>query len=316
MNVSVALDRLLYRTSSVSSRDEAREAILSGRVTINGSVITKKNFQLLNPGTAWRHVRLDGEHLPPPLPNVYFAMHKQRGVEVTLGESKCHVSLQEILHADDGQVFGDLQGVKPETIKPVGRLDADSEGLLILTNDGTLAKLLCEPGACSKTYVVATWPTRPLTAPEVDLLWTDAEAACEEGVALRGNTIVVAKRCIRLSGSTADEELGGLCDGLGSAGKIHAKITMETGQRRVVRRMLKSVGFATERLCRASIGPLSLRSLSLPAGGLVMLSPNVVADLYDACDMGELRDLPTFDAGSGEWIAAHRMAAVLRQQGT
>mmetsp|Transcript_15249 Transcript_15249/g.25087 ORF Transcript_15249/g.25087 Transcript_15249/m.25087 type:complete len:416 (+) Transcript_15249:49-1296(+) len=310
---AMPLDRLLHQTS-FTTRAEAREAILQGRVTLCGSVLTQ-NLLLPDPTASLHELRLDGERLSPPAPNVYLAMHKPRGVICTHSADSDikYTTLRQMLLSPGVTALADLQRVTG-----VGRLDADSEGLLILTNDNTLATLLLQPGACAKTYVVALSPFRRhrhITSSEVDAIWADAESACQAGVLLRNNVSARSERCVRLSAAAAEQEAGRLCEGFGSAGQVYAKLEMRTGQRRVVRRMMKAVRFRTQRLCRTAIGSLTLDSLSLPAGGVAVLPMQVVADLYDGCHMSnEYSRMPAFDDKANCWVAASQMAAILRKR--
>ena len=247
-------------------------------------------------------VLVDGLPLPVPPPTVYLALHKPRGVVTTLGavpraSSKGGqrarrragvplLSLGELLRDDAS--WDEAIPSSPSSpsslssphcnrlhgVAPVGRLDADSEGLLLLTNDGTLAQYLLHPGACTKRYVVAIEPRVPLPAAEATDAWASAAAICKRGVVLGDGVIARADRCRALAPAAVEEELGELCgEGLASteggdcSPVLHAELVMRTGARRVVRRMMREVGFRTHRLCRASIGPahigLSLASLGL-----------------------------------------------------
>ena len=299
--------------------------------------------------------------MPPP--TVYLALHKPRGVVTTLGavpraSSKGGqrarrragvplLSLGELLRDDAS--WDEVIPSSPSSpsslssphcnrlhgVAPVGRLDADSEGLLLLTNDGTLAQYLLHPGACTKRYVVAIEPRVPLPAAEATDAWASAAAICKRGVVLGDCVIARADRCRALAPAAVEEELGELCgEGLASteggdcSPVLHAELVMRTGARRVVRRMMREVGFRTHRLCRASIGPahigLSLASLGLKpllsGGTIVPLTPGMVAELYAGLNASvdvpdSLRCLPTYHDGTDRWVEAHEMASLLLREG-
>ena len=293
-------------------------------------------------------VLVDGMPLPVPPPTVYLALHKPRGVATTLGavpraSSKGGqrarrragvplLSLGKLLRDDASWRDEAIPHRNPlHGVAPVGRLDADSEGLLLLTNDGTLAQYLLHPGACTKRYVVAIEPRVPLPAAEVTDVWASAAAICKRGVVLGDGVMARADRCRALAPAAVEEELGELCgEGLASTAGgdcspvMHAELVMRTGARRVVRRMMREVGFRTHRLCRASIGPahigLSLASLGLKpllnGGTIVELPPGMVAELYAGLSASEdvpdsLRHLPTYHDGTDRWVEAHKMASLL-----
>src|SRR5213592_2511174 len=128
--------------AGVASRRKAEDLIRQGRVTINGRVATEMGLKV-NP--ARDHVKVDGRHLKPAAPKAYVMLNKPGGVLTTLEGpgAEGRLTVQQF-----------LRGVKPRVV-PVGRLDYDTEGLLLLTNDGQLAQRLLHPRYhVPKTYLV------------------------------------------------------------------------------------------------------------------------------------------------------------------
>jgi len=213
------LQRALAR-AGFGSRRSSEELIVAGRVKVNGRVATLGD----KVDTASDEVELDGVRVNLD-PNVrYHALHKPAGVVTTMHDPQGRPSIRELLPADGPRVF------------PVGRLDRDTEGLLLLTNDGELANRLTHPRyGVEKEYLaeVAGRPTqRHVTAVlhGVDLDDGPARAA--------GARIVDAR---------------------GDRGQL--RLVMTEGRKREVRRLLASVGLPVTRLVRLRIGPVKLGSL-------------------------------------------------------
>jgi 23S rRNA pseudouridine2605 synthase len=148
--------------AGVASRRKAEELITEGRVTVNGEIVTelgsKADFET-------DHVKVDGRLLRAPKRHTYIAMNKPKGCVTTVSDPE---GRETVMHL--------LRGVK-ERVFPVGRLDYQSEGLLLFTNDGDFAHKLTAPAShVTKTYVV-----------KVNGLMTDEqERAFREGVLVHG----------------------------------------------------------------------------------------------------------------------------------
>jgi 23S rRNA pseudouridine2605 synthase len=148
--------------AGVASRRKAEELITAGRVTVNGEVITelgsKADFET-------DHVKVDGRLLRAPKRHTYIAMNKPKGCVTTVSDPE---GRETVMHL--------LRGVK-ERVYPVGRLDYQSEGLLLFTNDGDFAHKLTAPAShVTKTYVV-----------KVNGVMTDQQLdAFREGVSIHG----------------------------------------------------------------------------------------------------------------------------------
>lgn len=218
----------------VCSRRRAEEMILSGRVSVNGKTATLG--QNADPETDI--ILLDGKHLPTGSEHVYILLHKPRGYVTTLSDEKGRPNVTQLVQCG-------------HRVYPVGRLDMDSEGLLVLTNDGELANRMMHPrGEVDKTYEV--W-VRGYCAGNEKLL--------ERRIVLDGKLIAAPK--IKLLSARNDQ--------------AHLLITIHEGRNRQVRRMCQATGMRVMRLRRISEGVLSLGDL--PKGRWRYLTDSEVAKL-------------------------------------
>ena len=134
----IRLQKLLAM-SNVASRRKCEELMLEGQVEVDGEVVTRLGTKV-DPRTAV--IRVDGKRLPPVSEKVYLALNKPRGVVSTMSDPEGRRTLQ------------DLVADRPERLFHVGRLDTDTAGLIILTNDGDFAQRLAHPSyEVDKTYV-------------------------------------------------------------------------------------------------------------------------------------------------------------------
>ena len=204
----------------IASRRHADEMISAGRVTINGVVATLgANVEETD------EVALDGILLESgEKKNEYYLMNKPKGVVCTVSDDRGRKTVMEFLPEGTGRVF------------PVGRLDYETEGLLILTNDGDLAFRLTHPATeIPKTYMVKIEGT--LTEKDLNPI--------RSGVELDG---VMTKKCKAHIVETHKDYT-----------KVH--ITITEGKNRQVRRMFESIGKNIVFLKRVSIGQLKLTGL-------------------------------------------------------
>ena len=134
----IRLQKLLAQ-SGVASRRKCEELMLEGAVEVDGEVVTRLGTKV-DPRTAV--IRVEGRRLPPISAHVYLVLNKPRGVVSTMSDP------------DGRRSIGDLVADRPERLFHVGRLDTDTSGLLILTNDGDFAQRLAHPSyEIEKTYV-------------------------------------------------------------------------------------------------------------------------------------------------------------------
>ncbi|MPZ28283.1 MAG: pseudouridine synthase [Micromonosporaceae bacterium] len=206
--------------AGVGSRRACEELIADGRVMVDGAVATLGDK--VDPGTAVIYV--DGERVVADPRLVYLAFNKPRGVVSTMDDEQGRAALADYLGEVDSRVFH------------VGRLDADSEGLLLLTNDGELANRLTHPSyGVAKTYLCQV--PGPVGKP--------VRRALLAGVALEdGPAKADAFRVVDTAGRSALVE-----------------IVLHEGRQHIVRRMLAHVGHPVSRLVRTAVGPVRLGGL-------------------------------------------------------
>jgi len=237
------LERLqkVLATAGVGSRRASEELIVAGRVRVDGRVATLGDK--VDPINAEIHV--DGERVITDSRRVYLAMNKPAGVVSTMSDERGREALADYL--------GDV----PQRVYHVGRLDADSEGLLLLTNDGTLAHRLMHPSyGVLKTYL-AEVPGPIRSGLRQQLL---------EGV--------------ELEDGPAKADAFRVIDSLGN--RVLVEVVLHEGRKHIVRRMLEAVGHPVSRLVRTSIGPIKIGDLK--AGRTRRLTAGEIAALFRAVE--------------------------------
>ncbi|WP_045246160.1 pseudouridine synthase [Thermus filiformis] len=243
------INRYLARAGLLSRR-KAEALVREGRVRVNG-----QPADLTTQVREGDRVEVDGKPLEPPKERVVLALHKPRGYTTTRADPHAQKTVYDLLPEIPG-------------LHPVGRLDRDSEGLLLLTNDGELTFRLTHPRhGVRKVYRV----------------WTEGgtlpQALCRrlvEGVVLEDGP-ARALSCRPAPGG--------------------AVLVLAEGRKREVRRMLKKVGYPVRRLLRLQVGPIRLGDL--PPGKWRRLSPEEVAALYNEADVYH-RERTRPDSGSGD----------------
>ena len=219
----------------VASRRKAEDMIKAGRVTVNGAVVSLG----CSADPEKDEILVDGKALPSQAGYVYIMLNKPRGYVTTLSDEKGRKNAA-MLVADCGV-----------RVYPVGRLDMDSEGLLLFTNDGEFANRLMHPKhEVNKTY--DTWVTGYVPGAEDKL----KEPMTLDGYAIRTPGVILFH---------ADGE------------KAKLRITIHEGRNRQVRRMCQEAGMTVTRLRRISEGALRLGDL--PCGSWRYLSERELADL-------------------------------------
>ena len=219
---TMTLDRVLSRFG-LASRTEAREAIKAGRLKVNGRVVRDPDCWL-RPGEDT--IQLDGQRLTPPR-KVYLIFYKPKGVITSHGDPVGRKTVYDCLGEMKSWVF------------PVGRLDKDTSGLLLLTNDTEFADLITNPESrIPKTYLVKT------------------NALLSDEVLAQLNAGVEMKR-----GDFARPEIVRRSEDRGKYTWLD--IVLTEGKNREVRRMIEAVGFKVLKLVRTRIGPLKLEGLEV-----------------------------------------------------
>jgi 23S rRNA pseudouridine2605 synthase len=212
--------------------------VAKGRVTVDGELAHLG--QKVDPATA--RVEIDGVPLPIAPDLAYYAVYKPVGTVSTADDPQGRPTVVEL--APDGP-----------RVYPAGRLDADSEGLMILTNDGDLTLRITHPRfGVHKTYVVLV--TGVVEPAMIRRLTSGVDL--DDGLAA-----AVSARILDRSSDTSLIE-----------------VTMGEGRKRIVRRMFDAVGHPVQRLVRTSIGPL--RDTSLAPGQCRSLTIEEIRDLYQA----------------------------------
>jgi 23S rRNA pseudouridine2605 synthase len=207
--------------AGVASRRSAEALIAEGRVTVAGETILDPARDVADEVA----VAVDGRPLAGPEPRAVFALNKPLGVVSTARDTHGRRTVLDLIPGRGLRLY------------PVGRLDADSAGLILLTNDGQLAHQLTHPSfEVPKTYR-ARLARGPITDKALRTLRTGVEL--EDGL--------TAPARARRAGADAIE------------------LTIHEGRNRQVRRMCKAVGFPVVELTRVSFGPLELGELTAGA---------------------------------------------------
>ncbi len=231
--------------AGVCSRREAEARIVAGRVALNGRKV-ETPATLVGPGDV---VTVDGQPLPERMPPRMWRYHKPVGLVTT--------------HKDpEGRptVFDNLPAELPRVIS-VGRLDLNSEGLLLLTNDGELARRLELPAnAWSRRYRVRVHGT-----PRQDALDRLATGMTVDGV--RYGPVV----------ATLERQQGA---------NAWLEVTLTEGKNREVRKLMEAIGLTVNRLIRVHYGPFTLGDL--PSGAAAEIPPKILRDTLGNAVRGQL----------------------------
>jgi 23S rRNA pseudouridine2605 synthase len=241
----VRLHKLLAR-SGVASRRRCEELMLAGEVTVDGEVVTRLGTKI-DPTAAV--VRVSGRRLPPMSPNAYLVLNKPVGVTSTMSDP----------HAT--RTLSDLVGDRAERLFHVGRLDTDTAGLLLLTNDGEFAQRMAHPSyEVDKSYVAA-----------VDgVVYPGTIKQLLAGVTLDDGPVTVSS--VKLVGGRGTTRDGSILE-----------LVIHEGRNRIVRRLLDHVGHPVRQLTRTAIGPVTLGRLGV--GEIRDLTSDELGALLDAAGL-------------------------------
>jgi 23S rRNA pseudouridine2605 synthase len=235
----VRLQKVLA-AAGVGSRRHCEELIGAGRVEVDGEVVRRFGARV---DPQRQIIRVDGKRIAASEDLVYVAVNKPAGVLTSMSDGRGR------------KTMADLLGDTAERLFHVGRLDYDTEGLMLLTNDGELAHRLAHPRfGVPKTYLAEV--TGPVPRDLGTQLITGVEL--DDGVASADRFRVV-------------EQAGS---------RVLVEITLHEGRKHIVKRMLAAAGHPVSRLVRTQVGPVTLGSLR--PGTTRRLSTKEVGDLYAA----------------------------------
>jgi 23S rRNA pseudouridine2605 synthase len=218
--------------AGIASRRKAEELIQAGRVSVNGATITELGSKA---DLERDHIKVDSKLLRAPKRHIYIALNKPKGCVTTVSDPEGRPTVMHLLRGVKDRVF------------PVGRLDYNSEGLLLLTNDGEFAHRITAPAShMIKTYVVKA----------NGVLTPEQEKEFQEGVSLHGKRTSPAQLKRIKSGANPWYE-----------------VRLAEGRQNQIRIMFKHFGRLVEKLRRVKIGFLEL---DLPPGRYRPLTPREI----------------------------------------
>jgi 23S rRNA pseudouridine2605 synthase len=241
----VRLQKVLSQ-AGVASRRVAEKMIMDGRVEVDGHIVTEMGTRV-DPDASV--IRVDGARITIDDTMVYLAINKERGMHSTMSDDQGRPCVGDLV---EYRVRGNKK------LFHVGRLDAETEGLLILTNDGELAHRLMHPSyEVPKTYLATVLGTVPRGL----------------GKTLRAG--------VELDDGPVHVDDFAVVDAV--PGKSLLRVTLHEGRKRIVRRLLAEVGFPVKELVRTDIGAVSLGEQR--PGSIRVLTGKEIGQLYKAVGM-------------------------------
>ena len=225
----ISLIKFLVMTTQ-HSRRELSQLIQKGKVSVEGNIITSLNYQV-NP---IKHtIKLNDIKIQSKLKRVYYKYYKPKGIISTTDDPKNRKCLGPVLAA------------LPQPVFPIGRLDRQSSGLLLFTNDGDFAQQILHPSfSIPKDYTVTV--DGPITKAMIQHI--------QAGVILEDGPI--------------------LCDAFNLLSKTQCFIRISSGRNRIIRRLMSFFGREVTTLKRTSIGPIRLDKLA--KGEHELISTNLI----------------------------------------
>jgi pseudouridine synthase len=221
----MSLERIqkILAKAGIASRREAEKMVLEGRVTVNGKVVDTLGFKA---DFSSDHIKVDGKRIAHVEPNVTLLLNKPRGYVSTVRDPQGRPTVMDLLKNVRYRVY------------PVGRLDFDAEGLLVLTNDGGLAYRLSHP----KFSVPKTYWVKVSGVPDANKL-----GRLMRGVMLEdGRATALSLKILRKREKNCWVE-----------------IVVTEGRNRLVKRMFSAIGHSVFKLKRVEFGPIHLGSLAV-----------------------------------------------------
>lgn len=236
----IRLQKVLAR-AGVASRRASEDLIHRGRVEVNGKVVTEQGMRV---DPARDVIRVDGTRIPPERRHSYVVLNKPRGVLSAMEDDRGRRTLAEF-----------VQRRGADRLFHVGRLDAETEGLILLTNDGEFAQRMSHPSyEIRKTYLAVVEGSVEHTT----------LAELRRGVTLEDGPIVPDK--VRIVAREPRQTM--------------VELTLHSGRNRIVRRLFEAVGHPVRQLSRTAIGPVRLGRLK--SGELRDLTREELGALLDA----------------------------------
>ncbi|MBI4446738.1 MAG: rRNA pseudouridine synthase [Acidobacteria bacterium] len=223
----------IIAAAGVTSRRKAEELILQGRVTVNGRVVRELGAQA---DAQHDHIKVDGKLLRPE-PLEYYALNKPRGVLSSVSDPENRAVVTAFIKTS-------------ARLYPVGRLDYHSEGLILLTNDGQLARRVTQPGQVRKVYEIKVKGCAD--SKKLEKLTRGMIIDGERLQALDAKILKVGENC-------------------------WYKVVLVQGKNQQLRRMFDQLGHAVLRLRRVAIGPVELGKL--PVGAYRKLTSTEIREL-------------------------------------
>jgi len=237
----IRLQKVLAQ-AGLGSRRRCDDMIAHGRVEVNGEIIDVMGARV-DPDRDV--IRVDGKRIPVANDRAYVILNKPRGIVTSMADEHGRPDLSSIVAQREARLFH------------VGRLDTDTSGLLILTNDGDLAHKLAHPSfEITKTYVALV----------------DGEVPDTLGAQLKAG--------IELDDGPANVDRFQVKDR--SRGRSIVELDIHMGRNRIVRRMLDAAGHPVKELTRTAFGPLHVGSLS--SGAMRDLTRDELGALFDSVD--------------------------------
>jgi 23S rRNA pseudouridine2605 synthase len=238
----VRLQKVLSQ-AGIASRRVAEKMIIDGRVEVDGQLVTELGTRV-DPDASV--IRVDGARVVLDDSLVYLALNKPRGMHSTMSDDRGRPCIGDLV---EHRVRGNKK------LFHVGRLDADTEGLILLTNDGELAHRLMHPSfEVPKTYLATVNGSVP----------RGLGKKLRAGIELDDGPVAVDNFAV--------------VDAI--PGKTLIRVTLHEGRKRIVRRMLAETGFPVQTLVRTDIGAVSLGEQR--PGSIRALRRNEIGELYKA----------------------------------
>ena len=236
----VRLQKVLAQ-AGIASRRAAENMVAEGRIEVNGKLVTEQGRRVDPERDV---IRVDGSRIPPPRRHVYAVLNKPRGVVSTMDDPEGRPTVAD-----------HLGKYSRERLFHVGRLDTDTEGMLLLTNDGDFAQRMMHPSyELTKTYVA-----------EVEGFVDNA-------------TLKRIGKGIRLEDGWVNPDHVKL--GIRTEQRTMITLAIHEGRNRIVRRLFDAVGHPVRTLARTQIGPVKMGQL--PSGQLRDLTRDELGALLDA----------------------------------